>query len=132
MPGQREVEISYDVTFDEDASLGKISNLPIPRKDKEADSGKQGESQDKQMPDVEVPMDPIDPPPHEPSSSKRRPSWLMETLEDAKRHVAPKGTFRESKKPNRYQGYLTAMSTIVQSEPCTFEEAANTRFGRMQ
>ena len=43
VPGQREVEISHDVTFDEDAALGKISNLPLPRKDKEADSGKQGE-----------------------------------------------------------------------------------------
>lgn len=37
---QREVDISHDVTFDEDVSLGKISNLPLPRKDKEADSGK--------------------------------------------------------------------------------------------
>ena len=75
------------------------------------------------MPDVERPMDPINPPPHEPSSSKRRHSWLRETLEDAERHVAPRGTFRESKKPNRYQGYLAAMSTIVQTEPCTFEDA---------
>ena len=76
------------------------------------------------MLDVEGPMDPIDPPPHEPSSSKRRPSWLKETLEDAKGHVAPRGTFRESKKSNRYQGYLAAISIIVQSEPYTLEEAA--------
>ena len=72
------------------------------------------------MPDVDEPMDP---PPHEPSSSKRRPSWLRETLEDAKRHIAPRGTFRESKKSNRYQGYLTTMSTIIQNEPSSFEEA---------
>jgi len=39
VPGQREVEISHDVTFDEDAALGKIRNLPIPRKDKEANTG---------------------------------------------------------------------------------------------
>ena len=71
------------------------------------------------MPDVEGPMDPIDPPP----SMKRRPSWLRDTLEDAERHMAPRETFRESKKPNRYQGYLAAMSTIVQSEPGSFEEA---------
>ena len=69
------------------------------------------------MPDVEGHMDPIDPPP----SNKRRPSWLMDTLEDAERHIAPRGAFRESKKPKRYQGYLAAMSTIVQSEPGTFE-----------
>ena len=63
------------------------------------------------MPDVEGPMDPIDPPP----SNKRRPSWLRDTLEDAERHIAPRGTFRESKKTNRYQGYLAVISTIVQS-----------------
>ena len=67
------------------------------------------------MPDVEGLMDPIDPPPSEPYSSKRRPSWLRDTLEDVKRHTAPRGTFGESKKSNRYQGYLVAMSTIVQS-----------------
>ena len=71
------------------------------------------------MPDVEGPMDPIDPPP----SNKRRPSWLRYTLEDAERHIAPRVTLCESKKPNRYQGYLAAMSTIVQSELGSFEEA---------
>ena len=75
------------------------------------------------MPDVDEPMDSIDPPPHEPSSSKRIPSWLRETLEDAERRIAPRGTFSESKKPNRYEGYLTAMSTIIQNEPSSFKEA---------
>ena len=74
------------------------------------------------MLDVDEPMDPIDPLPHEPSSSKMRPSWLRKTLEDVERHIAPRGTFHESKKSNRYQGYLAAMSIIVQFKPCTFEE----------
>jgi len=77
------------------------------------DVGNQGDSQDEPMPDVEESMDLIVPPPHEPSSSKMRPSWLRETLKDVERHVAPRGTFRESKKPNRYEGYLTAMCTII-------------------
>ena len=63
VPGQREVELSDDVTFDEDAALRKISNLPIPRKDKEAEAGNQEDSQDEPMTGVEQPMDPIDPPP---------------------------------------------------------------------
>ena len=58
----------------------------------------------------------------ESNSTKRRPSWLRDTLEDAERHIAPRGTFRESKKPNRYQGYSVAMTTIVKFEPGTFEE----------
>ena len=103
-------------------SLKKINNLPILWKDKEVDTGNQGAKEDETMLDIDEPMDPIDPPAHEPSSSKRRPSWLRETLEDVERHIAPSGTFRESKNPNRYQGYLTAMSTIFQNEPSSFEE----------
>ena len=61
--GQREVEISHDVTFDEDIALSKINNLPIPRKDKEVDTRKQGAKEDETMPDIDEPMDPIDPPP---------------------------------------------------------------------
>ena len=37
--GQKEVEISHDVTFDEDMALGKINNLPILRKNKEIATG---------------------------------------------------------------------------------------------
>ena len=48
-----------------------------------------------------------------------------DTLEYAERKIAPWGEFHESKKPNRYQGYLAAMSTIVQSEPGSFEEVIN-------
>ena len=72
------------------------------------------------MPDVKGLMDPIDPP----SSNKRRPSWLRDTLEDVERHIAPRGTFRESKKSNRYQGYLATMSAIIQFELGNFEEVA--------
>jgi len=118
---QKEVDISHDVTFDEDMALMKINNLPILRKVKEVDTRNQGEKEDETMPNVDEPMDPIDPLPHEPSSSKRRPSWLRETLEDAERNIAPRGTFSERKKPNRYRGYLTAMSTIIQNELSSFE-----------
>ena len=117
--GQREVEICHDVTFDEDASLRKVVNLLRSEEDHEARPGNQEEPKDETMPDAEGPMDPIDPPP----SLGKRPSWLKDTLEDAEGHMAPRGTFRESKKPNRYQGYLAAMRTIIQSEPGSFEEA---------
>ena len=103
-------------------ALSKVDNLPILRKDKEADTRELDEKEDEMMPDVEEPMDPIDPPPQGPFSSRKRPSWLRGTLEDAERHIAPKGIFRERKKPTNYQGYLTIMSTIIQNEPTSFEE----------
>ena len=68
-------------------------NLPSSKEDKEdEEAGKLEESKDDLMLDVEGPMDPIEPPP----SNKRRPSWLRDTLEDAERHIAPRGTFREN------------------------------------
>ena len=65
-------------------------------------------------------MDPIYPP--EPSSARKTPSWLTGILDEAEGHAAPRGTFYESKKPNRYQGYLTIMSTIIQNEPSSFSD----------
>ena len=96
---QREVEICHDVTFDEDASLRKVVNLSRSEEDHEARPGNQEEQKDETMPDVEGPMDSIDPPP----SMRKRPSWLRDTLEDVEGHMAPRGTFRESKKSSRYQ-----------------------------
>ena len=87
--GQREVIISHDVTFDEDMALSKVINLPSLRSSQEVDTREPKEKDDESMPDVEEPMDPIDPPPHEPSSSRKRPSWLRGILDDAKEHVAP-------------------------------------------
>ena len=118
VPSQREVEICHDVTFAEDASFRKVVNFPRFEEDHEARPGNQEEPKDETMPDVEELMDPIDPPP----SIGKRPSWLRGTLEDAEGHMATRGTFCESKKTNRYQGYLAAMSTIVQSELGYFEE----------
>ena len=63
MPGQREVEICHDVTFDKDASLTKVVKLRRSEEDHEARHGNQEEPKDETMPDAEGPMDPIDPPP---------------------------------------------------------------------
>jgi len=68
-------------------------------------------------------MDPLDPPPCDPLA-KRRSLWFRDTLQDADKHAAPRGTFRESKKPRLFQGYVVAMRNIIQTEPCTFEEVA--------
>ena len=84
VPGQREVEICHNVTFDEDASLWKGINLPNSEENHDVRSGKQEESKDEIIPDVEGSMDLIDPYP----SMKIRPSWLKDTLEDVERHMA--------------------------------------------
>ena len=104
-------------------ALSKVNNLPTLRSSQEANTREPKEKDDESMLDVEEPMDPIDPPPHEPSSPRKRPSWLRGLLDDAERHAAPRGTFRESNKPNRYQGCLTIMRTIIQNKPSSFSDA---------
>ena len=86
---QREVVISHDVTFDEDMDLSKVDNLPTLRSSQDVDTREPKEKDDESMPDVEEPMDPIDPPPYDPSSSRKRPSWLKGLLDDAEGHAAP-------------------------------------------
>ena len=81
--GQREVDICHDVTFDEDASLRKVVNLPRAEEDREARPGNQEELKDETMVDDEGLMDPIDPPP----SMRKRPSWLRDTLEDVEGQI---------------------------------------------
>jgi hypothetical protein len=44
-------------------------------------------------------------------------------LKEAKKHSAPKGTFRESKKPDKYSGLIAQLNTVIDSEPSTFADA---------
>ena len=46
------------------------------------------------------------------SESRNKPKWLKSTLLDAKGHGAAKGSFRERKKPKRYNGYVTYMTKM--------------------
>lgn len=82
--GQRKAEISRDVTFNENAALGKTRDLPPPPPPKEEDVGKDiidGISMPKSY-DIDFPMEPIyplDPPPSNPPTRKR-PLWVRDTL----------------------------------------------------
>ena len=54
---------------------------------------------------------------------KRRLAWLKETLQEAQKHSAPSSTFRESRRPQRYSGYVAQMTHIIDADPSTYEEA---------
>ena len=56
--------------------------------------------------------------------TKKRPSWLEATLQEAKRLKAPSGTFIKSKKTKRFSSYAACMTKLLNEEPTTFEEAA--------
>jgi hypothetical protein len=54
---------------------------------------------------------------------KRKPAWCCEILKEAEKHEAPKGTFRESKKSDKYSGSIAQLNLVIDSEPSTFDEA---------
>lgn len=57
--------------------------------------------------------------------TRKNPNWLKATLEDVEGHGATKGTFRERKGPNRYLGYASYMTKLIEVKPTTFEEATH-------
>jgi hypothetical protein len=44
-------------------------------------------------------------------------------VQEAERIAAPKGNFKERKRPHRFGGYVALMSNISDVEPSSFEEA---------
>ena len=57
--------------------------------------------------------------------NRKRPNWLKSTLLDAEGHGAATSSFRESKKPKRYFGYVAYMTKLIEEKPSSFEEAIN-------
>jgi predicted metal-dependent hydrolase len=66
----------------------------------------------------EIPVDP----PKEVTITKKRPAWLRNTLQEAEKHVAPSGSFRERKIPHKFSSYVALISKIIDSEPSTYED----------
>jgi hypothetical protein len=62
--------------------------------------------------------------PLEKSLVKRMPTWCHEILKEADKHGTPKGTFRKSKKPDKYSGLIAQLNIVIDLEPSTFDEVA--------
>jgi hypothetical protein len=83
------------------------------------------ESQNQEPEQLDHPMKPCEPiesiivP-----KTRKRPSWLEATLQEAERLKAPSGSFRERKKPKIFSIYATCMTQLINEEPTTFEEAS--------
>ena len=76
----------------------------------------------------EDPMDivePIEAPKPVDMMSRKRYAWLRETLQDEERVGAPKSSFRESKRLQRFSNYMALISNIIDAEPVSFEEATS-------
>jgi hypothetical protein len=131
VPGERQIEVSRDVTFHEEAAFKKSKELQQELEEVQpaSPSSENEESNDQREEPREGPSnEPLEPvevlertleePP-----AKRKPGWLKEIVQEAERIVSPEGTFRETKRPHRFGGYVALMSSISDVEPSSFEEA---------
>ena len=114
VPGQQKVEINRDATFDERIAFKKsIEDSIDSNKEEEHEYTKEESTCSAEHPNEEQEppnehVEPIIAP-----KTRKRPTWLESTLQEAERHKAPYGTFKQSKKPKRFPSYAMLMKNLV-------------------
>ena len=56
-------------------------------------------------------------------NEKKRPLWARNIMQEAEKFSAPKGTFRESKRPQTFDNYYALMCKLIDFKPSCFESA---------
>lgn len=111
--------MSRDVTFHEEATFRKSKELQLETKNEatspsaeSSGSGSQRERNQDHPMDHELSLEPTEvlEKSLEEAPVKRKPSWSREILQEAEKIADPKGTFRESKRPRRYGGYVALVN----------------------
>jgi hypothetical protein len=82
--------------------------------------------------DLDDPVEPIEQieRPLDAPQSKRKLTWCREIMQEEKSHGAPSGTFRESKRPQRFAGYVHRCLRLVMQNPPHFRMLLNSKYGK--
>jgi hypothetical protein len=130
IPGYHHIEISRDVTFDEDATLTKSSRCQLEEVYEEEHVAPRVAKPVREVtitPDDEIQEDhdmiESQEPPQMTISHKRKPAWARELIQDGEKYGAPKGTMRQIKKPKPFSSYMALMCDLLEKEHTCFEEA---------
>jgi hypothetical protein len=122
-PGQKFIEVSRDVTFHEETAFRRARDLSCDSEEQEApplDSSSPDEQREETSEIVADPSRDSIEFPMELPPVKRKPAWCREILKETENHSAPKGTFRESKKPDKYSSLISQLTVVIDSEPSTY------------
>jgi hypothetical protein len=113
IPGYHHIDISRDVTFDEDATLKRSRKCQLEEVYEEEPVAPRVAEPMKEVTvtsDDEIPEDhdmiESQEPPHMTISHKRKPAWERELIQDAEKYGAPEGTMRQSKNPKPFSSYV--------------------------
>jgi hypothetical protein len=140
IPGHRHIEISRDVTFDEEVALKKSRrcqleevceeepvNPRITESVREVPRAAEPVREVIASPDEETLEDhditEVQEPPQMTFSHKRKPSWERELIQDGEKYGVPEGTTRQVKRPKPFSSYTALMCNLLDEEPTCFEEA---------
>ena len=119
------MEISRDVTFDEEAALKRSKKCQHEEVYEEEAPPRNVEATF--LPEYETPEDhdmvePQEPPTME-ISQKRKHAWEREIIQEVEIYGTPEGSTRISKNPKPLSNYVALMCDLVDQEPTNYEEA---------
>jgi hypothetical protein len=138
--GHRHIEISRDVTFDEEAALKKSRRCQLeevyeeepvnPRTTKSVREVPRAVEPVREViasPDEETPEDhditEVQEPPQMTFSHKRKPTWARELIQDGEKYGVPEGTLRQVKRPKPFSSYTALICVLLDEKPTCSEEA---------
>jgi hypothetical protein len=136
--GHHHIEISRDVTFDEDAVLKKSKRWKleeiyeeepvIPRTAvREVPRAAKLVREVVTSHDEEILEDhdilEVQEPPQMTILHKIKLAWARELIQDEEKYGVPEGTTRHVKRPKPFSTYMTLMCDLIEEEPTCFEEA---------
>ena len=109
-PGYKNIDISRNVTFDEDTSYNKYKKIPA-EEPEEAEAPKihdttMNEENQEEDQEFEEPQEPVDPPQEKNPHLKRRPAWVHEIIQGAERYGASEETHRGRKRTRSCSSYV--------------------------
>jgi hypothetical protein len=140
IPGHYHIEISRDVTFDEDVMLKKSRKCQLEEVYEEEPVIPRVAESVREVPRVAEPMREVatspdeeiledndavefQEPPQMTISHKRKPDWARELIQDGEKYGVSEGTTRHVKKPKPFSSYMALMCNLLEKEPTCFEEA---------
>jgi hypothetical protein len=140
IPSHCHIEISRDVTFDEDAALKKSRRCQLEEVYEEEPVNPRTTESVREVPRAaepvreviaspndETPEDrditEVQEPPQMTFSHKRKFAWARELIQDGEKYGVLEGTTRQVKRPKPFSSYTTLMCNLLYEEPTCFEEA---------
>jgi hypothetical protein len=140
IPGHHHIEISRDVTFDEEATLKKSRRCQLeeiyeeePVNPRIAESVREVPRAAEPLrevvtsPDEELLKDhdivEVQEPPQMTFSHKRKPAWARELIQDREKYGVLERTSRQVKRPKLFSSYMALICDLPDEEPTCSEEA---------